>query len=162
MIATTALAMLLAGGGTASADDPKAFVAKLAGTWEGGGTITTDASAAPGPTNCRLDGAIAGDAVNFNGACDGAARGAKIYVALRWNDPTQQFVGEFLGGTQTGTAKLSGKLAGNTLSMQVTAQDGSVSRLVLQLSGERAIDLKLTGTAGGKPVTFVTLGLRKA
>jgi hypothetical protein len=159
-----ALALSLGlGAAPALAQDGTAFLAKLGGTWNGGGKVAADRASPAGATSCRLTGSPSGVQVTITGVCDGAARGAQFSVVLRWSDPTKEFVGTFQGGAESGTATLSGKLSGNTLSMRVTSRDGTTSSMSLTLSGNDQVTLRVTGKDNdGKPAEFVSIALRKA
>lgn len=148
----------------AQADDGAEFLTKLGGAWAGSGSITTDAGAAPGATTCRLQGAPSGSSISITGKCDGAAKGANLAVILNWSDAQKSFAGTFQGGAETGTASLSGRLSGNTLTMRVSSENGATSTLSLTLSGANRITLQVSGKdqKTGKPVNFVSLGLSKA
>lgn len=163
MIAAAAATMTAAVPFGAAAEDGKAFLAKLAGDWAGSGRLVAAVGAEPEATSCRLSGAPTAAGVSITGSCDGAARGAKLAVVLRWSEPTGEVLGTFQGGAESGTANLSGRLSGNTLTLRVSSEGGGADRMVLTLSGAGQASLRLTGKAkDGKAVDFVSLGLRKA
>ncbi|MEJ1161681.1 hypothetical protein [Prosthecomicrobium sp. N25] len=163
LIAAMAFAAVVGLSAPAAAQDINGFFGRLGGAWSGSGTVKTDPAAAAGATTCRLSGTPAGQQVTITGSCDGAAQGAQLSVVLRYSDATRDFVGTFQGGTERGTASLSGRLTGNTLSMRVTSESGETSLLALTFVGAEQIALKVSGKdKGGKTVDYVSLALRKS
>lgn len=144
----------------AAAQDGNAFLARLAGSWSGSGTVTTAAGATPGATTCRLTGSPSGGSVTVSGSCDGAARGATLAMVLRWSEPTQQFMGSFQGGSEAGS--LTGRLSGDTLLLTISSPGGGTNSMLLTLNGSSATLKVNAKDTAGKSFNFVQLGLRKA
>lgn len=145
----------------AAGQDGPAFLGSLAGQWAGSGAIRSDEAAPAQATSCRLTGQPSAAGVSIAGSCDGAGRGAQLLVVLRWSHGTGEVIGSFQGGAESGTAALSGRLDGNTLTLKVSSETGAPKQMTVTLAGGQA-SLKLVGRSkAGQPVELVSLGLRK-
>jgi len=121
----------------------QAFLAKLAGTWTGAGTITGDEK---GSVDCKLT--LSGtDKVNFRGLCDAGKFGPQDYSGvLTYDEKTGKYLARSNGQTVVGVK--SGSSVVFTSKMKTMAGTGNS---VMKLSTSTiAIDVDLVRSDTGE------------
>jgi hypothetical protein len=121
----------------------QAFLAKLAGTWTGSGTISGDEQ---GSVDCKLT--LSGtDKVNFRGMCDAGKFGPQDYSGvLTYDEPSKKYLARSNGQTVVGVK--SGASVVFTSKMKTMAGTGNS---IMKLSTSTiAIDVDLVRSDTGE------------
>lgn len=154
-------AMTLPGATAESAQQEAALLRSFDGRWSGSGYLRPAPGSPPQQITCSLAGNGRTGRLDLAGQCTGPVK-AKMWVNLRWSAGVGSYLGTLQGGAETGVAKLSGKLRGNTIDFQVTGERG-VGRLLVTL--ESADEVRLVGTGKdletGREVTLVDVSLQR-
>lgn len=138
----------------AAAPQDAALLDRLAGSWQGQGTLQDGGGAKP--ISCSLQGRSHGAKLTISGSCSGAAKGAKMAGQLRWAEGPGLYVGRLQGASLSGTRELSGKRRGDALHLRISGDDAA-RNLALKVSGN-ALHLTISDARG---TTLLDLPLTK-
>lgn len=105
------------------------FLSRLAGKWQGNGTLQDGGTAKP--ISCNLTSRLQAGKLVLTGACSGAAKGAKLAGNLRWSEGAGRYLGRLQGASLSGTREVSGTRSGDTLKLRISG-DAAASSLALK------------------------------
>jgi hypothetical protein len=106
----------------ARSDDAADFMQRFSGVWLGAGQLLIGDEEDGLKFQCELDGAPSRTQLTFSmtGRCSMAGLSASIYGSLRYNAHTNEFYGDFLGGSEGDGLDVVAARAGDGFSMRLT------------------------------------------
>lgn len=150
--------------GPAWADDAADFMQRFSGQWYGTGQLLFGAENGV-EFACELKGDPSASQLTFgmSGRCRMGTLSAGIHAQLRYNADTNQFYGQFLGGSQGDGVDLVGERAGDGFSLKLL-RDNAQGRLTAETldHGQMKVVIYYRHPVDRSEVPVVAMGFTRA